>query len=993
MKFTTFILALFAAAVVVAVGGVAATAADSPTPLTSLDSVQRVLKKEHYDAVGDFVFTDSRELWERGEHRWPERHLTRRNRHGHSQPHADDLFMSFKAHGHVFRYELHADHDLLGADLNFHEYAGDRVVTEVEPTVMSYVGHRVVEAHERRMPGDTPDEDRAHVVVLSDGRVHAKVVQQSRMYTLDPVADVAAIVDMADENAHVLHRDPMHLDDILSTAFHQQSGIRAADPRTQMESTSGQPMSRKLLRVLKWNDCWVGQASGKRLAIGIVADPSYIAKVKKERSTTPAAFNVLLSDTNIVYQIQLSISLTLVKTNLQASCTSTSPTWCDACVELDAHIKLDIFRDWFRVEEARSAGLWHMMTACKYLKGVGGIAYVTQLCNTRYGVGMTSSGSRWQNTRTAWETFAHEIGHNAGAQHSFEEGQGKTGGLMDYGDGKLNGEYQFNTKYRKVEMCQHLNQSIGGRILSNQSRKCWLSGGMNAVCKEYSCPSTHLKRNGSDRRRCTGGSCSTSQCCDPKMKCNSKRLISLYKPVGRECRDNSRRAGKCVDATTCRSNGGKATKGKCPLDPDNVMCCSDIEPVVETKAYQCPDKYQLKTNWQTRVCHSNGGVNCSTDDCCEPLPTCGNQNIRCPANYHLKISPTPPKCASRACRDAANQDHLNTLMCTGGTCYRETCCDPNPTCSTIQCAFGSIPRTPSSNIICQNDGGATCGQPECCEGLPTCKGFKCPSFVHLRKNAELAGCATKTCQASECCVDNRTCQTPTKAYNCPRGQRLVADASTRVCKSNHFCRSANCCEVGESTTPTPPPTEEPPAPPTPLSGRKFRADGKCGKVFPAPGAEVGECNPLGDAPCCSGLRSKCGSSKSLYCKCSNCVDYREVYPDARPPDDTTPDYTHYYLGNDDESCETVCSNKFMICDPDMDVHNSADVFDKFTRGKSCGTNTFHSVYLGGGQPGLYKDDGGKTWCSGYNDVPASVSCKDHAPRTSRVCKCASLNIQ
>ena len=30
-------------------------------------------------------------------------------------------------------------------------------------------------------------------------------------------------------------------------------------------------------------------------------------------------------------------------------------------------------------------------------------------------------------------------------------------GIMDYGDGKLDGVYQFNTRYRKQEMCRQMN--------------------------------------------------------------------------------------------------------------------------------------------------------------------------------------------------------------------------------------------------------------------------------------------------------------------------------------------------------------------------------------------------------------------------------------------------------------------------------------------------------------------------------------------------------
>merc|ERR1740138_986351 len=60
---------------------------------------------------------------------------------------------------------------------------------------------------------------------------------------------------------------------------------------------------------------------------------------------------------------------------------------------------------------------------------------------------------------SGWATYAHELGHNFGGGHSFEDGQGSTGGIMDYGDGKLNGVYQFNTKYRKTEVCTELTES------------------------------------------------------------------------------------------------------------------------------------------------------------------------------------------------------------------------------------------------------------------------------------------------------------------------------------------------------------------------------------------------------------------------------------------------------------------------------------------------------------------------------------------------------
>lgn len=88
-----------------------------------------------------------------------------------------------------------------------------------------------------------------------------------------------------------------------------------------------------------------------------------------------------------------------------------------------------------------------------------GLAYLDAACKSQInkGTNMINAGG----PSSSWLTFAHELGHNLAGDHSFEEGQGSTGGIMDYSDGKHEGVYQFNTKYRKRDMCAYLDKYDG----------------------------------------------------------------------------------------------------------------------------------------------------------------------------------------------------------------------------------------------------------------------------------------------------------------------------------------------------------------------------------------------------------------------------------------------------------------------------------------------------------------------------------------------------
>ncbi len=115
------------------------------------------------------------------------------------------------------------------------------------------------------------------------------------------------------------------------------------------------------------------------------------------------------------------------------------------------------FRSWNPNQKVKRQAFWMLMERCpSYSDGIAGVAYVGQVCRTPFNIGATKGLDGRSNPV---KTFAHELGHLLNAPHSFENGQGRTGGIMDYSDGYYKGYVQFND-LRRNDFCGYISRMI-----------------------------------------------------------------------------------------------------------------------------------------------------------------------------------------------------------------------------------------------------------------------------------------------------------------------------------------------------------------------------------------------------------------------------------------------------------------------------------------------------------------------------------------------------
>ena len=191
--------------------------------------------------------------------------------------------------------------------------------------------------------------------------------------------------------------------------------------------------------------------------------------------------STIVMATSLIFEAQLNVHLRIGTVYVSNS----SDTWDKECAQFSVD---NIFRDFGRWEKPSTEASWFLFDDCfrrgsnsmnKYpsaSEAVLGAAKVSGLCDfTKEKMGnyrgTDNNIAMVFYNRDAWLVMAHELGHLMGASHSFENGIGTTGGIMDYGNWKSEGKYMFSSN-RTREICGKLTQitsNCDGKFRSSMS--------------------------------------------------------------------------------------------------------------------------------------------------------------------------------------------------------------------------------------------------------------------------------------------------------------------------------------------------------------------------------------------------------------------------------------------------------------------------------------------------------------------------------------------
>eukprot|EP00512_Aurantiochytrium_limacinum_P007415 CAMPEP_0171530634 /NCGR_PEP_ID=MMETSP0959-20130129/13238_1 /TAXON_ID=87120 /ORGANISM="Aurantiochytrium limacinum, Strain ATCCMYA-1381" /LENGTH=551 /DNA_ID=CAMNT_0012073551 /DNA_START=9 /DNA_END=1663 /DNA_ORIENTATION=- len=247
-------------------------------------------------------------------------------------------------------------------------------------------------------------------------------------------------------------------------------------------------------------DCYDSDSKDHYFEHGIAIDES-LKSYYGSRSKAISAVESVVAFSSSVYEYQMNVHLVIGQV-LVAGDSNADDDVFTTC-KSGTSATLSAWSSFLKtLPDSLQQGSWHFMTNCYPLVANGqsqtvGTANVgTAGC--RYGT-YGWNGAVSQRIDLFWSVYAHEQGHNFGATHSFENGVGTTGGIMDYGNPYIDGRPLFREE-RITQMCSRFSYMVSSEcefFYSKSSKDTTLSTVGSLSSDEETCDLSKSECTGS----------------------------------------------------------------------------------------------------------------------------------------------------------------------------------------------------------------------------------------------------------------------------------------------------------------------------------------------------------------------------------------------------------------------------------------------------------------------------------------------------------------
>ena len=390
----------------------------------------------------------------------------------------------------------------------------------------------------------------------------------------------------------------------------------------------------------------------------------------------------------------------------------------------------------------------YVMLVSECYQGIDGVSYVGSAC------GPASIGI----TAFSWIVLFHELGHGIGLTHTFENGIGTTGGLMDYANGLYHGVPQYHP-FNRNEACSFFTylstNSCPYFKISNPAANC--GDGILSETEQCECLS----------KSTSCGACVNCKLNDPSIECSAATFV-VRTPIT---------PSTMIVQTSSLSDPNCCINNR--FSPPKTLCNSGLDACgAYGVCYAVCPKYLLQNNPNCGFDSTGCKLGCVWNNQCNWDMTYTNPNTGAqdfvsalPDGSPCNMGNTIGVCTSGKCALSSKPTNAPTSAPTPPTSY------PTSLPTTSKCGNGLLEPDYREECECLQHGSQNCGQCVMCKlADPSIECSSALFIVQSKPPQNVIVAQVSALSNPSCCVNGH--------YAPPK---TLCDNGLDVCSANGKC--------------------------------------------------------------------------------------------------------------------------------------------------------------------------------------------------------------